>query len=124
MPNYLHRTSLAHLKSIASADLPESLANYIEYPDISAVEGWDIRYWIITGDVISLMDAAARAAVDAQVLSDARDSITDEIDLVESLVRALALVLLDEINTLRAEHSLAARTTAQVKTAIRNKLGN
>ena len=124
MPNYLHRTSLAYLRSIASADLPEAAANYIEYPDFSAVEGWATRYWIVTGDAITLMDAAARAVVDAQALSDARDSVTDEIDTVESLMRALALVLLDEINTLRAEHSLAARTVAQVKTAIRNKLGN
>jgi hypothetical protein len=44
-------------------------------------------------------------------------------DAVEGYDRAFALVVLDEINTLRAQHSLAARTVTQLKTALRNKLG-
>lgn len=40
----------------------------------------------------------------------------------EGLLRALALVVLDEINTLRAEHSLAARTPTQLRNAIKAKI--
>ena len=37
-------------------------------------------------------------------------------------LKALVLVLMDEINILRAKHALPARTSAQFKTAIRSKL--
>jgi hypothetical protein len=38
------------------------------------------------------------------------------------ILRAFALVVLDEINILRAQHSLSARTAEQLRTAIKNKL--
>ena len=148
MPNYLHRTTLAHLKSVASADLPEALANYIEYPDLSAVEGQLKKYWVITGDVVSLMDQAAKDAVDAQLLSDMRDAIADEIDQVEDRLRSQTLAVLDELNAhalkinaildaidgasnlndvktaVAAISDYPQRSIAQVKTTIRNKLGS
>ena len=65
------------------------------------------------------------AAVEADALVWYEDKVkTDksEMDHVDTVVKALALVLLDEINLLRAEHSLAARTTEHLKTAIKNKL--
>ncbi len=40
----------------------------------------------------------------------------------ELLFRAFALVVLDEINVLRAQHSLAARTIQQLKAATLNKI--
>lgn len=40
----------------------------------------------------------------------------------EKLLRAVMLVMLDEINVLRVNSSLAARTAAQLKTAIQNKI--
>jgi hypothetical protein len=98
-------------------------AEWILEPDLSAVVGQPARYWDITGDVVSLMDQAARDAVDAQLLSDRRDNTADLLDGVENINRAFALVVLDEINTLRAQHSLPDRTIAQLKTALRNKLG-
>lgn len=122
MPDYLHRTTFNKLHSVAPADLPEPIANYIEYPDYSVVDGWPIKYWTITGDVISLVDQAARDAIDAAELTARRDEIANDIDRVESYTRAFALVVLDEINILRAQHSLTARTIAQLKTAVRNKL--
>jgi hypothetical protein len=42
----------------------------------------------------------------------------------ERLLRALALVLLDELNTLRQQHGLPARTAAQLKAALRQKLSS
>lgn len=38
------------------------------------------------------------------------------------LIKALAAVVMDEINILRAQHGLADRNLAQLKTAIKNKL--
>lgn len=39
-------------------------------------------------------------------------------------IRALGLVVLDEINTLRAIHSLSARTKTQLRDAVRTKIDN
>ena len=52
--------------------------------------------------------------------SDLLDKVNDS----EALLRALVLVMVDEINILRAEHSLADRTAVQVRTAIKNKLNS
>jgi len=46
----------------------------------------------------------------------------DDIQANEALIRALAFVVMDEINILRAQHSLADRTPAQLRTAIKNKI--
>lgn len=46
----------------------------------------------------------------------------DALDAQNQLVRALGITLLDEINILRNQHSLAPRTKAQLRTAIRNKI--
>ena len=40
----------------------------------------------------------------------------------ERVIKALALVTMDEINILRGQHSLTDRTLAQLKTAVRGKL--
>jgi len=42
--------------------------------------------------------------------------------LTERILKAFALVVLDEINLLRAQHSLTARTATQLRTAVKNKL--
>ena len=56
----------------------------------------------------------------------ARKNGVDGIDLTgvgaSNLIRAVALVTLDEINLLRAEHSLAARTFTQMRNAIKGKI--
>ena len=122
MPNFLHRTTKVYGTSVSYADLAEPLANYIEAPDLSAVAGEPTKYWIITGDVITLMSQAEQDAVDAAELVASRDALADEIDRNESYTRAFALVVLDEINTLRAAHGLNDRTPAQLKTALRNKM--
>ena len=67
MPNYLHRLTKQFLTSTSPADLVEPAANYIMDPDMSAVAGQPSIYWIITGDVVTLQDAAAMAATDAVV---------------------------------------------------------
>ena len=117
----LNRTTKQLIPSVNTPDYP--VVDWIINPDLAAVSGFGSKYWIITGDVVSLMDQAARDAVDAQELNDSRDAIANELDQLEGIMRAFAGVVLDEINTLRTEHSLSDRMLAQLKTAIRGKLG-
>lgn len=130
MPLWVHRTTKAPLFSQPEDELPEPVANYIKAPDLSAVltggepKYWPHRYWLINGDdTISLMGQAARDAVDAQLLDVQRDSSTSIFDEPEDVIRALGLSLLSELNLLRAQHGLSARTPAQLKAAIRAQLG-
>ena len=137
MGDYLHRISKRYYQSWSPASLAEPLANYIEDPDLSAVEGVPNRYWIITGDVISEMSQAEKDAVDAAILTAARDAeIQAEIDELESVMRQLVKLMVSELNILRQQFntttgevsqatntSFADRTLAQVRTQLRNDLG-
>jgi len=119
MAAVLHRTTFAYR---ASANTPDfSLLDWIINPDLSAVVGQPIKYWVVTGDIVSLMDQAARDAVDLAETEARKDSIRDQID-VESLLKAFALVVLDQTNELRSDHGRAAISVEQLKTAIRGKL--
>ena len=125
MPLWLHRTNIIVLRSVPEADLPEPAANYIEEPDLTEVTGWPTKYWIVTGDVVTLMDQAARDAVDAAELEVSRDSEASQLDDLEAVLRAFMLIVLDEINILRTDPSttLPARTAQQLRNSIRNRLG-
>ncbi len=125
MGDFLHRTTKQYFKSISNVDLLEPLANYISQPDMSAVEGVPSQYWVITGDVVSEMSQAEKDVVDAATLTTRRDStVNGEVDNVEGVMRQVIKLLIDELNILRAEHSLPDRTIAQLKTQIRNGLGS
>ena len=120
----------------------------IYQPDFTAVTGFHSKYWVTQAfpdDTISLLDAAARAAIDAAELSARRDERADIIDTPEQYERDFALIVMDEINDLRrtAMETLEAidnanslsdvktavagitrmnpRTPAQLKTALRNR---
>ncbi len=127
MAAVLHRTTKEYLPSVSENETDFPQADWIWEPDISAVAGWDSKYWIITGDVVTLMDQAARDAVDAAeaaaALTADREDNKNRLD-DERVLSALAIVVKDEINILRAQHSLADRTTAQLKTAIKNEVDN
>ena len=122
MATVLSRTTPARL--LHSVNTPDyDVADWIINPDMGAVAGQPSKYWIITGDVVTLMDAAAQAAVDSTEQDAARDDVADELDQTEEILRAFALVVLDEINVLRALHVETPRTIAQLKNAVRSKLG-
>lgn len=124
MGDYVHRTTKSYLRSVSPNALPEPLANYIEEPDLSNVVGIPSMYWIIDGDTISEMSQGEKDAVDAAIISASRDAeIQAEIDNLESVMRQLTILMIDEINILRAEHALPDRTFAQVKTQLRSSLG-
>lgn len=119
MPAWLHRTNKTLLRSVASADLPEPIGQYIEEPDLSAVVGQPIKYWQITGNSISLVNQTQRDAIDAVELAKARDALADEIDKPGTWLEHL---FLDEINLLRADAGLTLRTVAQLRIDVRKKL--
>lgn len=145
MANVLNRTTKQFLASANTPDYP--LVDWIHNPDMSAVTGFDSRYWIITGDTVTLMDAASRAALDAAAVDAARDALANQLDQVEDILRAVVLLMLDELNahsdkmntlltaidnasslanlktTVGGITDLPIRTAAQVRAAIRSKLG-
>lgn len=145
MATVLNRTTKA---LITSANTPDySVAEWIIEPNLSAVNGFASIYWVITGDVVTLMDAPTRAAVDLAILNAQRDAVAAAMDRVEDYARAFALVVLDEFNrhtTLEADIFAATaaatnlanfqtrmaavsqvqqRVIGDLKTALRNKLG-
>ena len=121
MSNVVSRTPPhRYLRSVNDPDYPP--ADWIHNPDLSAVTGFDTKYWTVSGDDVLLLDQSARDAIDAAEVEARKDSTADQTDAVGSFDRAFAEVVLDEINLLRAEHSLAPRTLSQLKTAVRGKL--
>ena len=122
MPLYIHRTTFQRLPSTSPASLTEPEANYVKDPDESAITGEPSRYWILTLDIFTLMSQSERNAVDAALDVLRLDSVADELDRVQSIMKAFAQVVLDEFNLLRAEHGLNPRTLAQLKNAVRGKL--
>lgn len=62
--------------------------------------------------------------IEPATLSALKDTMSDFEQKFDALLKAFALVLLDEINAIRTNPALGlqARTVAQLKTAIKNKL--
>jgi hypothetical protein len=81
--------------------------------DLTTINGQVFSEWYAENGGDATLTLRKRA-------SDLLDKVNDS----EALLRALVLVMVDEINILRAEHSLADRTAAQVRTAIKNKLNS
>lgn len=119
---WLHRTTLRQLHSVSPADLPSPRTEWIEEPDLSAVTGFAPKYWIVTGNTITLMSATARAVVDAAQDSSELDVIANQLEETRSILRGFAEVMLDEINSLRGLHGRQPRTLRQLRNAVRNKL--
>jgi hypothetical protein len=62
MADVLNRTTKVYLSSVNTPDYP--VEDWIINPDMAAVAGFESQYWIITGDIVTLMGAAQRQAVD------------------------------------------------------------
>lgn len=109
-------------------------AGYLVRPPMP--DGWTVENCFVENGVVRLktqaeMDAfnAAKAAADAAAAAaleiaqhDGAVALYDASDPTARLLKAVCLVVLDEVNTLRAQHGLAARTAAQFKTAVLNKI--
>lgn len=121
MANVLHRTTLQYYRSVNTPDFPVS--DYVINPILpNDFLNNPIKYRELTGDIASIKDQATRDQIDADEETARLDAISNEIDKTQSILRAFAEVVLDEINNLRAEHGFANRTLSQLKTAVRGKL--
>ena len=136
MSDVLNRTTKEFLRSVNDPDYPT--VDWIIEPTVG---GQRMRFWIvpiqrkepryvnIVGDTVTEMtevekdavDAAAAAAGDLARKAQAKDEYDGDFGLLK---KAVALVMTDEINILRAavDPPLSDRTPAQVRTAIRNKV--
>lgn len=87
------------------------------------------KYKVVDGGIVRNMTQTEKdtltAYEEAQRDLNIRDSAKTEMDGFQSrglLLRALADIIKDEINVLRAFHSLPDRTLTQLKTAIQNRI--
>lgn len=114
-------------------------SDVLAYADLAAVEGVvPFKYWKHdTGAIVSMTAAeitaqdAADAAAEAQRVLDDLAAIRagaaaglDGFAEVPLALRAFADVVREEINILRALHTLTPRTLSQLKTAITNKVNS
>lgn len=106
-------------------------ADVLIHPNLDAVAGVAVKYWKhVAGAIVSFtaQEIADADAVDAAArVTEARALAGISLDGTfgsQLFMRAFADVLKDEINTLRALHSLAPRTLAQLKTAIINRVNS
>lgn len=97
----------------------------VEIPSGSAEESALLAEWADNAP-----DAGAKWLADQAAMRDKLRSQAAKVfaasdgdpEPLPKAVRALALVMLDEINLLRAAAGLPARTAAQLKTAVRNRI--
>lgn len=124
MGTAVNRTTKEYRESVNTPDFPTAqwIINSAQADALFAA-GVPSFHWNIAGDVVSEMSAGEKATVNAARADTLRDNTVTETDNMEALIRAVVQLVVDEINTLRAQHALPARTLAQVRTAIRNKLG-
>lgn len=139
-------------KSVNTPDF-QGQQNVLINPDLSAISGQPMKYWKHVSGAVQLMTQAERDAVDsalaAAALGNVRLGAKNEIVgtyPLSVLLRAMADVLLSEVNILRgwtvsfkaataaatslanlqtrvaALSDLPDRTLAQVKTAIQNEI--
>lgn len=131
---WVNRVTVEPISGVDAAGMAERFGSSVDFntyannaewlydPDLSAVTGQPTKYWFITGDNVTLITLGARNTVDAAEDEARLDSIADQLDQTQTILKAFAQVMLDEINNLRSEHGLNARTLAQLKSAVRGKL--
>lgn len=123
MADVLHRVTKVLSRSVNTTEFPA--LDYIHNPDLSAVAGHPSKHWIINGDEVSLMSPAERVAAD-NAESAAQDTAETTAEKSrfdgDRIVKGLALVLLDEVNLLRANAGLNQRTENQLVNAVKAKI--
>lgn len=116
------------IKYLISVNTPD----YSGRPDVlvnPVLPGGDIKYWKVVDSSVVEMTQEEKDAIDsaeaAALLSSQRVGAKSKLDgmVPEHLVlRAAMGIIKEEVNILRDLHSLAPRTLAQLKTAIKNKI--
>ncbi len=76
MAAVLNRTTKEYRPSANTPDFP--VAEWIINPDLTAVAGQPIKYWIITGDVVTLASPAQQAVIDTAIATQRRNANRDQ----------------------------------------------
>jgi len=102
------------------------IGNYVPIADVT------YQAWLTAGNLttsipseVELGEVLAQHSlrpIPAGILQAYDDTIVKELETMK-ILRAFSLVMLDEINLLRQQHALPDRTVAQLKAAVRTKLG-
>lgn len=153
MADVVNRATAQHIASVHAPDFDPGAwvifgkARAAEIPAIRAlVAAVPQRHRKVVGDNVVEMDAGEKATVDAALASAAKDVAANELEAADTLMRAFAEVLIDELNanaarvkaildavdaatnltTLKTAVALITdpptRNLAQLKTALRAKL--
>ena len=123
MSTVVRRTTLMPIYNISTSKY--DTAYFFLDPDLSAVANVPYIYWQESGGVFSEMTLTEKGVKDAEiaVANADRDRRTAKHRIDdERVLRAFAEIVMDEINILRGEHGLAARTLSQLVTAIKGKI--
>lgn len=118
MPDYIHRVTLDFVKSVAPADMPEPLSDWIEYPDLSTLFNVDKKYWKSSGDSIIEMTPTEKSDVDTE--QALREKNATEEESQRGILKAVIKGLVDVINTKLPGNKQI--TYSEVRAAIRSEL--
>lgn len=125
MASALNRVTKQFISSGNTPDYP--ISEWIINPDISSVKDFNRKYWIISGDIVSLMTQEQRDSVDTQQLADFTANEKTEqktrVD-VDRLIVAVVKVFTDEINVIRESAGAGTRTYSYMKTKIKGEINN
>lgn len=112
MSDVLNRSTKRYVQSVNTPDY--SNISWIINPDISLVISYPIRYWKVTGDIVSLMNKSQRDAVDAEISATEKNNASNNLDRV---LKAVVLSLNDGSFVPNSGY-----TNSQLKNIIKAKL--
>lgn len=116
---FLHRVTK---QCLYRGNTPDFLkTDWIHWPDMIQVERYLSKYWIITGDKVSLMSQTYRDAIDAVELNISKDNTIAIFEDKTSWEQGLLEILVEQFNLRPAGSEL---TVQILKDQIRNKLGS
>lgn len=125
MASVLNRTTKQFIQSANTPDFPT--ADWIINPDLTAVAGAPIKYWIIdppASDTIRLATAGEQLIIDNDIASDKEQSEKDNAKSeTDRRLLGFMQVMVDEINILRLNAGIPpARDLDDYKNATRNNI--
>lgn len=116
MANVLNRSTKELRRSVNTPEYPAE--DWIINPDLSAVDGYASKYWVISGDTVSLMDEAARAAVDeAESAAAVAARKAAEIARLDSDPMLVALIKFEAQKSGQSEADIKAALVAAIEAA-------
>ena len=117
-------TKVQHVSSEADAQI--HLQNHQPYTDAFYAPTPSFPEWRWVCDTVAktISDRGPYSQAELDAMQEAeKDEQADRIFVSDEAMKAFALVVMDEVNLLRAEHSLPARTATQLRNAVKARLG-